>query len=431
MANNAILNNIYNYYHAAYYYPRTSSKYDAHKKEELKNVYNSIRSIDKEAPVFLMDHSADIEKYTIQMKESALKFRDDVAALGGLDETTMFEQKAVYSSNTDLAEAKYIKAGEQQDSTDSVELNIDRIARPQVNRGNYLPMYDCDLSPGAYSFDVTTSVSNYELQFTINEDDTNHSIQTRLARLINNANIGITAAVDYTDRLSALVLNSVSTGVVDGEQPFTISDEDTSHRKGIVDYLGIRHNTQEAAWAKYRVDGEEFLSPSNQVVINKEFSVDLKAASSETVTLGVKADVESLKENIHGLTGAYNSFLQSAAEYLDKYPRTTILVNSMKRMTGRFQGDMALLGISQDEKGALQVDDDVLEEKLEMGEIHDAVSALKNFTQNALHKINQVQINPMDYVDKRIVAYKNPNKSHFPNPYLTSAYSGMLFNSYM
>jgi hypothetical protein len=35
----------------------------------------------------------------------------------------------------------------------------------------------------------------------------------------------------------------------------------------------------------------------------------------------------------------------------------------------------------------------------------------------------------MDYVDKKIVAYKNPGHN-FASPYITSAYSGMMFNSY-
>jgi flagellar hook-associated protein 2 len=54
---------------------------------------------------------------------------------------------------------------------------------------------------------------------------------------------------------------------------------------------------------------------------------------------------------------------------------------------------------------------------------------LQNFTSQILRKTNQVALNPMDYVDKKIVAYKNPGHSFF-SPYVTSAYSGMMFSSY-
>ena len=45
-------------------------------------------------------------------------------------------------------------------------------------------------------------------------------------------------------------------------------------------------------------------------------------------------------------------------------------------------------------------------------------------------KADAVAINPMNYVNRTIVAYKNPNGPNFASPYITSAYSGMLFNSY-
>ena len=48
-----------------------------------------------------------------------------------------------------------------------------------------------------------------------------------------------------------------------------------------------------------------------------------------------------------------------------------------------------------------------------------------------LRKSNQISINPMQYVDQTIVAYKNPNPGrNYANPYVSSAYSGMIFNGY-
>ena len=56
-------------------------------------------------------------------------------------------------------------------------------------------------------------------------------------------------------------------------------------------------------------------------------------------------------------------------------------------------------------------------------------NVLKEFSSSLLHKSDQVALNPMDYVDKKIVAYKNPGHN-FASPSITSAYSGMMFNSY-
>lgn len=435
MAGNAILDNYYNYYQMNYMPNQlrpTSSRFDAHKKSDLKKIYNSIVKLDKEAPVFLLDRSSAVEKYSIQMKESALRFRNDVAGLGGLDEENMFEQKSVFSSDTSIADATYINSEIPRDTVDPATLSVDQIAKQQINHGTYLPMNFATMSEGNYSFDVSTNVSNYELQFSVGPTDNNHSIQTRLARLINNANIGLNASVSYGENdSSALVISSTSTGSYNGDQPFEISDEDTSQKKGIVDHLGIRYPTQKASWAEYSVDGQEFESPTNKIEVNNTYSVELKkAAPGQSITLDVKPDYESFRENIHGLAGAYNNFIRSASEYLEKQPRTTLLISSMKRMTSLYQDGMNSLGINQNEDGTLSVDDEKLSDGLQT-DIDSSLQSLKDFTKSALHKVNQVQLNPMDYVDKRIVAYKDPSKTHYANPYITSAYSGMMFNAYM
>ena len=431
MANMAILNNVYSYFQSSYM-PKTSSKYDAHKRDDLKGIYNSIVKLEKESPVFLLPHSEAIEEYSVHMKKSALRFRDDVANLGGLDQKTMFEQKSVVTSNPDIAEASYINSEVPRDSVEPTKLTVSQIATPQTNHGLFLPMTENGIEEGTYSFDVSTNNANYELQFSIIPEDNYHGIQTRLARLINNANIGLNATVAYEGNLSALVISSNTMGAFDGDQPFAISDEDTSQSRGIVDILGIGNTTQPAKWARYSIDGEEMSSPTNQITIRDTFSVQLKsAAPDQPVTIDIKPDYESLKENIHGLVGAYNNFIRAASEYLDKQPRTSLLIGSMKRMTSLYEQGLHSLGLNQEENGTLRIDDQTLADNMSTSNTTDSINELKHFTSSVLHKVNQVQLNPMDYVDKRIVAYKDPTKSHFANPYITSAYSGMLFNSYM
>lgn len=38
-------------------------------------------------------------------------------------------------------------------------------------------------------------------------------------------------------------------------------------------------------------------------------------------------------------------------------------------------------------------------------------------------------LNPLDYIDKVVVTYPNTN-INYPNPYIPSKYSGLLFNDY-
>lgn len=435
MANyNAIYGNIYNLYRNDFV-PKNNSRHDAHKKSELKNIYNNIVNISKEEPVFLLRPTTDIEQYTIAMKESAMQFRRDIASMGGMEGDKLFEQKTVYSSDPDVASAKYISGALINEETEPVTLSIEQLAKPQVNRGLFLPENALDIEEGAYSFDVSTPSSNYELQFNISSTDTNYTIQSRLSRLINNAAIGLNASItrDMSGN-SALVITSDNTGPEDGgEPPFEISDEDTSQKSGIIDYLGIRNISEEASWAKYSINGEQHSSPENAVDIAGIYRVDLKNVTEpdQPITIATKADFESLKDHILGMAGSYNQFIRTASEFLNKHPRTTVLVDSMKRMENYYAGTMERLGIGRSEDGTLSVNEEALDSALKETATGDDISNLKDFTKSAMRKISKVQLNPMNYVDKRIVAYKNPLKSHFPNPYITSAYSGMLFNSYM
>ncbi|MDE6686286.1 MAG: flagellar filament capping protein FliD, partial [Lachnospiraceae bacterium] len=287
-----------------------------------------------------------------------------------------------------------------------------------------------------YNRQVLTANSNYELQFNIGDTDTNQTIQNRLARLINHSNLGLNASVITNDQNeSALMIRSNKTGTTaGGQQPFMISDENTSQRKGIIDYLGIRETDSPAQNARYTVNGESFQSPSNSFILDGKYNITLKGIGGteyDPVKIGVKPDYESLKDNIISLTGSYNDFLQAAAKYVDQHPRTNILIGTMKAMSASYASSFTKAGIIQDSSGNLSVDEEKLTTALGSNDAEETLGSLKNFTHTTLRKATQIQLNPMDYIDKRIVAYKNPNVSHFANPYVTSAYSGMLFNGYM
>ncbi len=435
--NTNVLSNVYNYYQADLVPKSTSNRYDSHKKKDLQDIYKSIVKLSKDEPVFLMDRSKEVEQYTIHMKENALLFRNRVASIGGLDDGQIFNQKTAYSSDTDAAE---IIDSETDNSTvagevpEEYKLKIEQLAAPQVNAGKFLPEDGNDMAEGNYSFDVSTLSSNYELQFTISPEDTNKGIQSRLARLINNFNLGLHARVDSDGTgNSALVISSNAVGdKSEAGGHFSISDEETSQTGGIVDYLGIRNVTEQGRDAVYTVNGERHTAPGNDVNIGGFYNVRLKETTGdEEVTLGIKPDFESVRDNIRALTGSYNDFVKAAAEYVDQHPRTNLLVSDMKNNSAYYISSLKDMGVGQADDGTLTIDEEKLGESLKSGEVAEELTTLKNFTKFALRKAGQVQLNPMDYADKRIVAYKDPTKAHFANPYVTSAYSGMLFNGYM
>ena len=356
--NTAVLSNVYNYYQADLVPRSSSNRFDSHKKKDLQDIYKSIVKISKDEPVFLMDRSKDVEEYTINMKENAMKFRSEVGTIGGLDDATIFNQKTAFSSDSEIAEvldrgSNTRKAGEE---TEPVELMVRQLAKPQVNVGKYLNPDDAGIAEGNYSFDVQTLSSNYELQFTISQTDTNKEIQGRLARLINNFNLGLQAEVDEDDLgNTALVIRSKSVGDKSAEGGhFTISDENTSQQRGIVDYLGIRKVSQEGTDSIYTINGETHTAPGNDVRLNNSYDVRLKeAAPGKSVLIRYKPDVDSMKDNIISLAGSYNNFIKATAEFAEKQPRTNLLVRDMKKNSAFYNSALERLGVTQQEDGTL------------------------------------------------------------------------------
>ena len=192
MAYNAIQDNIYNYYLTAYT-PKNAGKYDAHKRSELRSLYNSMIKLNKESPLYLFSYRRKSAQFAMSLKENARELQMELASLGGnLDSKELLERKVAYSSNENLATATFIGEMSTSSLVPELDIEVQALASNQVNLGNFLENdSQIALPPDTYSFDISINDMNYEFQFTIRDSETNRNIQDRLARLINNSNIGL------------------------------------------------------------------------------------------------------------------------------------------------------------------------------------------------------------------------------------------------
>ncbi len=431
MAYSMSLNSIYNNYLTTYA-PKASGRYDAHKKSELRGVYNSIVKLNKETPLSIIDSSIDSQSYAVNMKENARELRNTIASLGGLDEEDLLNKKTAFSSSSDTVDVKYIGDGFEEGSED-FKIFVEKLATSQINRGNPLRDEPVSLSPGTYSFDVSINNMNYEFQFNINEGETNRELQDKLSRLINNSNVGLKSVVDKTPEGSVFTLETTLTGIEDDRQLlFEISDDNTSKSAGAVNYLGLDKVSQLPDNAKFYLNDEPHVSYTNHFTVAKTYELTLKKAQEyedEPITIGLKPDTDSMSENVAKFAMGYNRFIQSTQEFLESQPKTGYLLNEMARISNVYGRDLRNVGISFDEKGYMVVDDEKLSENISSTDALESFSGVRKFTNSVLNQANQVTLNPMNYVKKTIVAYKNPGKE-FMTPYITSQYSGMMFNGY-
>ena len=427
-----VMNAVYNNYLTAYT-PKPLTKYDAHKKSELRSVYNSIVKLNKDAPWYLPTTSKETQNYAVDLKENARGLHNTIAQLGGLEKDGLFSKKSAYSSNEDIVEATYSGPEKQPENIPEIQLEVRSLAASQENLGLFLPGGSSSLESDSYSFDISINDMNYEFQFTVSERETNREVQERLERLINNSDIGIRASLVESEGRTSLRLTSEATGLPSGKKDiFTVSDHHTSMTAGAVEYFGLDYVRREAANAEVLINGQGHTSPTNRFTLDKLFEVQLKGLSpeGEPVKIGLKTDIESLTDNVSHLVGGYNEFVRAASSYLETQSKSRQLVHELKGIASVYHNSLHTMGLNLENDGTLAIDQDVLQQTAaRSSDITETFGSLKGFSNMLLRKSRQVSLNPMDYVEKIIVAYKKPG-NNFPNPYVTSAYSGMMFDGY-
>ena len=227
----AAIDTVYNYYLSTYA-NSTVSRYDSHKKSELRDIYNKIVKTNQESPLYKIQESGDVTKFAIDVKESARQIKNVISSLSTDDSgiESAFSKKVATSSNEEVVTAKYIGSGKESETMNDFEIEVRQLATPQINTGNFLPNSGRDIAVGSYSFDLNTPSASYEFQYNVNEGETNKDILDKLARLVNNADIGLKAEVLSNDKAeSALNLYSTQTGLSNDETSlFEIIPEGTT-----------------------------------------------------------------------------------------------------------------------------------------------------------------------------------------------------------
>lgn len=432
MANESAINNIYNYYLTTYA-PKSTTKYDAHKKSELRGVYNSIVKLNKDDSLYIIDKSASTREFAIGIKEVARDFRNTVASLGGLNENEFLNKKAAFSTNENLANATYIGENSAYAEAPSFALGVDKLASPQVNTGKALPPGNISMAEGTYSFDIGINGFNYEFQYNIKASDTNKSVQEKLSRLINNTNIGLQSQVlEDENGNTSLEIASERTGSNGGNNIFTISDNNTSKTAGSVDYFGLDNTSVVNSDSDFRINGEEKHASGNTFTVDKLYEVTLNGISQseeDIANITLQTDIDSMISNISVFTDGYNAFLEKSSDFSEKHPLTRQLINDITNIAKYRADDLHEMGLVLEEDGRFSLDESKLKESVANGTIEHNFKVLQNFTGSMLNKANEISLNPLKYADKTLVAYKNPGHN-FTAPYVASPYTGMMFNSY-
>ncbi|MDD6798377.1 MAG: hypothetical protein PUE71_08835 [Clostridia bacterium] len=430
-----MISSAYSYY-LSQYGSRQAAKYDtsARKPSDVKRSYNKMLQLNRTTPTYKTDLSVDAQKYAIDLKENARELSNIASELSGDNSSDMILRQSAVSDNPDTVTAKY--SGNSSSNAKAFDVSVHQLATPQINTSNYLPPASKLLTPGDYSFDLNISDITYEFEFGVNENDTSKSIQEKISRLINRSNIDLESSV-INDSMgnTALLVKSKVTGI-NGLKPviFDIQDNHTeaAETTPAVATLGLNRISQYPSNAVYSIDGNERTSPTNTVMINNAFELTFHRVQEEPpVSISLKADSDAAVDSINELITGYNNLISVATDDTrSSFSGSDRLKRQFTSLSHAYSSLLSSSGLDVNDNGSITVNADSIKAMVENNSLNSVFENLGKFKEAIQDTAEKIAMNPMDYVNNKIIAYKNPHRVT-TDPYNLSAYTGMMFNGYI
>ena len=431
-----MINSVYNYY-AAQYGHREYSKYDTHSKAQLKSTFGKLQKINSQTPSYKIDFSDAALKYAIDLKENARELSQIADELSDESTDSITYKRSATSSSPQVIDAEYIGDSCVQDY-EPLEVTVSQLACPQTNTGNFLQPNSKPFAAGEYSFDLQVQDLTYQFEFGVNATDTVTDTQQKIARLINQADIGLNAQL-LTDGLgnSAISITSDATGIrgisptifhIQSQNSSDASDSNTE----LVSTLGLDRVTQYPENAVYSVNGTTATSVSNEVTIDNNYVLTFFDTTGKApVTISMNTDTDAIADSIGELIGGYNNLISvTANDANEHFEGNEKLKKDFAGIAKSYNHLLNENGLSVTDNGTIAVDRDAIISAADNGTLGDIFSGLNAFKQAVQKKAEDISLNPMDYVNNKIIAYKNPLRPT-NDPYNLSAYTGMIFDGYL
>lgn len=480
-----MIGSVYDYYLTTYA-SRPATKSDTHKKSELRSVYNNIVKISKKSPLYKVSVSENIQKFAIDLKENARTLSTDANNLFEKSLESEKSQKYV-SDNENVVQVKTLDTSNDINTNDTNandininntntndininDTNIDltvssnagitnpdpdsdnisdtksvntafashynievlNLATPQINTSDYLNNDDLDIPKGAQSFEVNVGDSAYEFRFNATKDDTNKTVLEKLSRLINRSNIGLTSKMLYSGNNSALEITSNATGLGFTPEIFSIAPGENSPYDKVVSKLGLNNVSSYPTNANFLLNGMEKTTSSNTFTIGKSLEITLNGISKkgQATSISLNDDLDSVISSINDMISSYNNLLDLSNNSNEGSDDAAILNKEIHKTTRQYASNLENIGITINENGKMTFDEALFIQTANEDDLDKSLASLNSFRQAIVSRADDISINPMKYVDKVMISYPNPIHS-FANPYMTSIYTGMMFNGYI
>jgi flagellar hook-associated protein 2 len=410
---------------------KREARYPVSRRNELRRVYNNIVNLSKSSPLYKINLSKENQEYTIGVKEAALVLKSKINDMAD-PEVSGFKGKTVVVSNEKVLSAKLLNE-DTEGLPERIGFNIHSLASVQVNKGKDLMQDSKGLPVGEYEFTAKVGDETYHLTFSQDRRYENRATLQNMADFLNTSLPGLNALVEKGNSkdYSRLAIVSDMSGRF-GEKRFIFEDTDI-YRQGIVEFFGMNRMEKAPSFADFDINGTEKKTATNAFTLDNKLRITLNDVSGQPVTLRIVSDSKKILDAVDSVLNTYNSLVKLAKDRTlgsTEHYRAAKLLNEMKSLENVYQEELSACGIKASEDGILSTEDSLAVQAAEDGGMESLFTRENGFITRLLEKSESIAINPMEYLDKTIVTYPDNEKKLFRNPYITSTYSGLFFNSY-
>ncbi|MDF2904802.1 MAG: fliD2 [Herbinix sp.] len=424
------MTSIYNYMLESYPMKR-EVMYPAHKRSELKRVYNNIVDLSRRSPLYKINLSKENQDYTFGIKETVLELK---AKLVGMEDSVNagFASKSVMVSDEKVLSARLLEE-DTEGLPEEITFQVSSLASVQVNVGKELMLISKGFPSGQYEFNAKVMDQDYTLNYFHESRTENSEALKTVAEFINVSLPGVNAAVERgsTSDYGRIVITSEQAGR-NNEPAFDFSDSGYNST-GIVEYFGLDRVEKPSGSAEFLINDTARQTTTNTFNLEGKLRITLNGISEEPASLKIVPDSEKILSSVEAVLNTYNRLVrlaQNRTQDFREHYRASKLISEMKGLEKLYSEELEACGMIADEKGYLSINDSLAVQAAIDGGMESLFKRENGFIAKLKDKTESIAINPMEYLEKTIVTYPNKDSKTFPNPYVTSMYSGLFFSSY-
>lgn len=420
---------VYNYLVSSFD-PKYKTNY-AHDARELRSIVKRIRKQTQTSPVYLVNFTNSKQSFVLGVKESSMKIAESLRVLADDSEDSIFLKRTAQSTDVEQIGAELINTDGKSLPGD-FSIRVKQLANSQINQGKEYYETGKGLPAGSYQFRITVNDIGYDFQYNIRKDANHREVIQGLSGFITKAAIGLKAEPFlFGQGKIAMRLESTMVGTPDGNPTFTLKDKNSDNiGRGIVDYYGLNNVLVMPKSAVFDLNGVEKTSINNEFTLGRAVKVTLRKPSKTEAYVDYHPDSEAILDGIQNFISSYNELVDRNLEFERRVDVPSKLLRELKGLSKTFSNELEACGITFDIDGYMSLDRSLAIQAIESGDMQKLFQPDSHVTSRLFTKADNVKINPMEYIDKKVVSYHDFSKPPRGYSYITSLYSGLLFNSY-